>query len=147
MTWSDALSPAGRRDIQALVDAAIAAARSALAGAEVFAPIPLIVASNGGVLPLSAAQLIAPGTPAERQAAIAIEALRKVAPAARAAALVTPTRVAGSGQGAGEALEIWAEHREGAALTLLQPFNRSLLGGVVELGALTAYPGELRIWG
>ncbi len=130
--------------MQGLVDAAIAAGRGALSNAGVITPIPLIVTVDGSVLQLSFDAPIAPGTPVQQQADAAIAALRKASAAGRAVALVTSTRLAKENS---DAVEVWAEHAEGAALTLLQPFHRSLLGGVVEFGALAAYPGQRRVWG
>jgi hypothetical protein len=138
--WGDALSPQARADVQGLVDAAIAAGRQALSGAEVIEPIPFLLSTNGQLLRLSADS--APGTPLPVLAEQAIAKLRTVGPAARAVGLVTTTHTA-----KGATLEIWVEHAEGAALTLRQPYKRSLLGGVVEFEPLAAYPGERRVWG
>jgi len=137
--WGEALSPQARADVQALVDAGLAAGRSALAGAEVIVPIPVLVATSGQVLTLS---FDGGGLSLPEQAEHAVAALRKAATAARAVGLVTTT----AARGKGEVLEVWAEHAEGAALLLRQPYRRSLLGGVVEFEALAAYPGERRIW-
>ncbi len=139
--WSETLSPQARADVQAVVDAAIAAGRAALGSAGVIRPIPVLLSLNGQVVTLSIDQLVASETPLPAQASAALAALGKVAPAARAVALVTTS----DGQG-GQALEVWTEHSEGAALTLLQPYKRSLLGGVVEFDGLTAYPGQRRVW-
>jgi len=143
-SWSDALSPQGRQDMQSLIDTAIAAGRKALSNSGVITPIPFLMTINGDVLQLSADQIVAPGTPAQQQADGIVDALRKASAAGRAAALVTSTRLAKENS---DAVEVWAEHSEGAALTLIQPFHRSLLGGVVEFGALAAYPGQQRVWG
>lgn len=139
--WSDALSPQGRADMQALVDAAIAAGRTALSSAEIITPIPLLLTTSGQLLRLSIDQLVPPETPLPKQAEAAVAALGKAAAAARAVALVTTSQTP-----RGAALEVWAEHAEGAALTLLQPYKRSLLGGLVEFEPLAAYPGQRRVW-
>ena len=137
--WGDALSPQARADVQGLVDAAIAAGRQALSSAEVIEPIPFLLSTNGQLLRLSAES--APGTPLPALAEQAVAKLRTAAPAARAVGLVTTTHTA-----KGSTLQVWVEHAEGAALTLLQPYKRSLLGGLVEFEPLTAYPGDRRVW-
>lgn len=129
--------------MQELIDSAFAVARAGLAGAEVLQATPLMVTLADDVLQLSIDDLVPAATPADQRLELALQALTRAESAARAFAVVATAHVAGQRS---DAVEIWAEHREGVALTILQPFKRTLIGGVVEFGEVSAYAADRRIW-
>jgi len=143
-SWRDALTRAALEDVQLLVDAGLAIGRDSLARAGVFPPVPLVVNFAGSVLRLdhNASHLPRAASPAA-VADDAIELLRRTAHVTHAVALVAPTRLAKARK---DAVEIWIEHREGTALSLIQPYRRPALGGAVTFGAPAAYPADRRIW-
>lgn len=142
MPWGGTLSAQARDDIEALVEAGLTAARGALAHATTFAAIPLAVSIDGEALQLAHdLDGLRRRTP-EAVATSAVDVLLRTAPQARAVSLVTASRIR---SGRTDAIEVWVEHREGAALTVLQPLKRNAAGRPV-YGELAAYNASRLVW-
>lgn len=141
MTWGNDLGETSRRDVEALVGAGLGAAERALGAAHWLRPIPLVIDFAGTVTELELdATSLTRRTPAALTSA-AIHLLAQHAPQARGVALVTGSRLTAE---RGDAIEVWVEHRDGDALTVLRPFDRA--GGRLRLSAPRAYQGSRLIW-
>ncbi len=141
MAWGASLSERSRRDVEALADAGLRAAERALGAAEWLRPIPLALSFTGAVQELELDSTALPRrTPAALTSA-AIYLLAQHAPPSRAVALVTASRLTGRRH---DAVEVWVEHRDGAALTVLREFTRR--GGRARFGEPRAYLGSPIVW-
>jgi len=118
MTWGAALREQARADLERLVTAGIRAAEPVLEAGRWLPPMPLFVTFAGELRALKLDQsALSDRRPASLVSA-AIYLLAQHAPEARAVALVTGSRLAAERR---DAIEVWAEHRDGAALTVLRP--------------------------
>ncbi|HWL59808.1 MAG TPA: hypothetical protein VNQ48_02870 [Microbacteriaceae bacterium] len=141
MRWGTSLGEASRGDVEALANAGLGVAERALVVARWLRPIPLVIDFAGKITVLDLdASSIARRTP-EALTSAAIHLLAQHAPQARAVALVTGSRLTADRV---DAIEVWVEHRDGDALTVLRPFRRA--GGRLRLLAPRAYQGSRLIW-
>lgn len=146
MTWGDSLGVQSRHDVEALTDAGLRAAARVLDTGRWLRPIPLAITFAGTVEELdSDAAALERRTPAALTSA-AIYLLAQHAPQSRAVALVTGSRLTAEGRPAEgrHVIEVWVEHRDGEALTVLQPYRRDR--GRPQLDAPRAYTGSRLIW-
>ncbi len=143
-SWREALSDGARADVDRLVDAGLAVAKSKLQTLAVFPPVPIFVDEHGGIMQV-AQDLAALGKrpTIESMADDAILQLGKVREYARGVALVTSTHLA---KERSDAVEVWVEHVEGIAVSVLLPYQRPTLGGVITFGQLRAFAADRRIW-
>ena len=129
MTPGASLREQSTRDIESLVTAAWARAAREVTTGRWLRPIPLLVTFTGGVreLELETADL-ARRTP-EVLTSQAVYQLAQHSTEARAVALVTGVRLTSSRQ---PAVEVWVEHRDTGALTLLRAHRGTGRGFRVE---------------
>jgi len=125
MPWGDRLSAVARTDVERLVNGGLEAAWSALDKAHNFDPIPFLIGVEASARRLDYDRGRLGDVGPDAVARHALQLLVDRAAEARAIALVTVARLS---QYEADAIEVWVEHREGEALTVLQPFARSPLG-------------------
>jgi len=138
MTWGTSLSESARRDLEALIDAGLRAADPIIADARWLPPMPFVVTLGGELRALAVDEAAQPDRNPVRLVGAAIRLLREEAIEARAVALATGSRLEADRT---DVVEVWAEHREGAAITVLRPYPRR--------GARAderAYRGSRLIW-
>ncbi len=125
MAWGAMLSASARIDVETLASTGLAIAHDALHHAVNFDPVPLVITEAGEALQLRHDRSRLGRAAPELVAKHARELLAASGPRTRAVALVTVARLV---RYKSDAIEIWIEHREGAALTVLQPFVRDPIG-------------------
>lgn len=142
MTWGGSLGVQSRRDIETIVDAGLVTAMQVRRAGRWLRPTPLTVSYSGKVEEL---ELSSAGLPTRTPAALtsaAVYLLAQHAPQSRAVALVTGSRLTETGE---DVIEVWVEHRDGEALTVLAPLpGRGARGSTP--GTITAHAGTRLIW-
>ena len=143
-SWREALSDSARSDVDQLVDSGLAVAKSRLQTLAFFPPVAIFANEQGAIMQVAhdPSHLGRKAT-ATAVADDAVLQLTKVKDQARGVALVTSTHLAKERT---DAIEVWIEHREGVALTILLPYQRPTLGGVITFGQLRAFTGVRRVW-
>lgn len=143
-SWREALSDGARADVDRLVDAGLAVAKSRLQTLALFPPVPVFANADGAIMQV-AHDSTALGRRAKADAIAddAVRQLQKVKASARGVALVTSTHLAKERT---DAIEVWVEHHEGVAVSILLPYQRPTLGGVITFGQLRAFAAPKRVW-
>ena len=143
-SWREALSDGARADVDRLVDAGLAVAKSRLQTLALFPPVPVFANADGTIMQV-AHDSTALGRRAKADAIAddAVRQLQKVKTSARGVALITSTHLAKERT---DAIEVWVEHHEGVAVSILLPYQRPTLGGVITFGQLRAFAAPKRVW-
>ena len=143
-SWREALSDGARADVAHLVDAGLAVAKSRLQTLALFSPVPVFANEDGAIMQV-AHDPSALGRRAKPEAIAddAVLQLQKVKGYARGVALITSTHLAKERT---DAIEVWVEHAEGVAVSILLPYQRPTLGGVITFGQLRAFSASKRVW-
>jgi len=143
-SWREALSDGARADVDRLVDAGLAVAKSRLQTLALFPPVPVFAREDGAIMQVAHdSTALGRRAKAEAIAEDAVQQLRKVKDSARGVALVTSTHLA---KERSDAIEVWVEHTEGVAVSILLPYQRPTLGGVITFGQLRAFAASKRVW-
>ena len=143
-SWREALSDGARADVDQLVDSGLAVAKSRLQTLAFVPPVPIFANEQGAIMQVAhdPSRLGRKAT-ATAVADDAVEQLKKVKDSARGVALVTSTHLAKERT---DAVEVWVEHGEGIAVSIILPYQRPTLGGVITFGQLRAFTGARRVW-
>jgi dihydropteroate synthase len=143
-SWREALSDGARADVDQLVDSGLAVAKSRLQTLAFFPPVPIFANGQGAIMQVAHdPSLLGRKATATEVADDAVEQLKKVRDSARGVALVTSTHLAKERT---DAVEVWIEHREGIAVSVILPYQRPTLGGVITFGQLRAFAATRRVW-
>ena len=143
-SWREALSDGARADVDRLVDAGLAVAKSRLQTLALFPPVPVFANADGAIMQVAHDSTALGRRPkADAIADDAVRQLQKVKTSARGVALITSTHLAKERT---DAIEVWVEHHEGVAVSILLPYQRPTLGGVITFGQLRAFAAPKRVW-
>lgn len=143
-SWREALSDGARADVDQLVDSGLAVAKSRLQTLAFFPPVPIFANEQGAIMQVAHDPSgLGRKATATAVADDAVEQLKKVKEYARGVALITSTHLAKERT---DAVEVWVEHGEGIAVSIILPYQRPTLGGVITFGQLRAFAGARRVW-
>jgi hypothetical protein len=131
------VSEVAQDDLDGLLDTALTMAEERLVDKGAFYPFVLVVQDETGVTDVVGL----PYTSAQQAQELGYRAIGAMRPQIRAAAVISDVRLPETG---GDGIEVFLEHAEGIALSVLQPYR--LAGGEMLPGSLEAHSAQQRIW-
>ncbi|MGX1772068.1 hypothetical protein ACWIGW_08130 [Nocardia brasiliensis] len=136
VAWRETASDLAQSDLDGLLDEALTVAEQRLTEHGQLVPFGIVVDRRGTT------QLItAEASGATQSLALGTAAIGAMRSRIRAAALVVDVRLPDTG---GDGIEVFLEHAEGIALTVLEPYR--LAGKNLSVSPLEASTAQRRIW-
>lgn len=141
-TWREAASPKAQADLDALLDLVLPFAQQQVADRGGFFPYGAYI-GLGGVAEFVAIYSDSEHPEPSEMYEGCFSALAARRNVIRAAAVAVDVLI---DDGAGDAISVDLEHAEGQAITVLLPYSKARFGKRIKYGAMSAQPGEHRIW-
>ncbi|MGN2637655.1 hypothetical protein ACTD5D_15965 [Nocardia takedensis] len=136
MSWRETTSESAQADIDDLLDVALDMAARRLADGGEFFPFAVVVERDG-----TKQVIVSEAETAARAHERNGEVIESMRMRIKAAALVVDVRIPATGS---EGIEVYLEHAEGPAMTVVQPYRREQ--GTVLVDELAGFAAERRVW-